>query len=387
MMDRWTYRKLRDVVSFVNDGDWIESRHQSQSGIRLIQTGNIGDGVFKAKDDKPHYISEETFSQLGCTEVIEGDCLVSRLPDPVGRACIVPNIGGKMITAVDCTILRFKPSMLPSFFVYYSRSKHYHREIVNNTTGTTRKRISRKNLESVSVPFPPLCEQERVVAELDLLSGVLNKQMSLLKELDILANSVFYDMFGNPVENERGWNSELLGALTTLYNGRAFKPTDWSDSGLPIVRIQNLNNPQAVFNCYNGFVEEAYLLHGGELLYAWSGTPGTSFGAHIWSGNDAVLNQHIFKVAFDETRLTKVYFLYYLNLSVQSLFEKTHGGVGLQHITKGTLMAQVVPLPPLSLQRLFAEKIDTIEQQKRLINLSIAETRKLFDFTMDKYFG
>ena len=76
----------------IADGDWIESRHQSDDGIRLIQTGNIGNGVFKAKDDKPHYISESTFAELGCTEIFAGDCLVSRLPDPVGRACIIPEL-------------------------------------------------------------------------------------------------------------------------------------------------------------------------------------------------------------------------------------------------------------------------------------------------------
>ena len=151
MKQGWEIKKLREVCSLIADGDWIESRHQSDDGIRLIQTGNIGNGVFKAKDDKSHYISESTFAELGCTEIFAGDCLVSRLPDPVGRACIIPELNCRMITAVDCSIIRFNGGMAPKFFIYYTQSEKYKRDIDNNTTGTTRKRISRKNARKSTV--------------------------------------------------------------------------------------------------------------------------------------------------------------------------------------------------------------------------------------------
>ena len=104
---------IKDITTLVTDGDWIESKDQSPFGIRLIQTGNVGNGHFKSKDDKPHYISEETFEKLGCTEIFEGDCLISRLPEPVGRGCLVPNTNSRMITAVDCSIIRFKDITIP----------------------------------------------------------------------------------------------------------------------------------------------------------------------------------------------------------------------------------------------------------------------------------
>ena len=141
MREGWTYKKLGEVATLVVDGDWIESKDQSDYGIRLIQTGNVGNGIFKSKEDSPHFISEETFSRLGCTAIFEGDCLVSRLPDPVGRACIVPNIGCKRITAVDCSIIRFGKNYLPKFFVDYSQSANYRISINNSTTGTKRKRL------------------------------------------------------------------------------------------------------------------------------------------------------------------------------------------------------------------------------------------------------
>src|SRR5713226_5217896 len=91
------------------------------------------------------------------------------------------------------------------------------------------------------------------------------------------------------------WPTVKIGDALHLINGRAFKPTEWTKSGTPIVRIQNLNNPEAPYNYYQGDLPAKISLDDGDLLFAWSGTPGTSFGAHIWRGGKAWLNQHIFK--------------------------------------------------------------------------------------------
>lgn len=98
------WMRLEDICTVFTDGDWIESKDQADEGIRLIQTGNIGMGAYLEKEEKAKYISEETFNKLKCTEIFSGDILVSRLPEPVGRACIIPEKKERMITAVDCTI-------------------------------------------------------------------------------------------------------------------------------------------------------------------------------------------------------------------------------------------------------------------------------------------
>lgn len=141
------------------DGDWIEAKDQSGSGIRLIQTGNVGVGIFKDKGEKARYISEETFNRLNCTEVVEGDILVSRLPDPVGRACIIPGGLGKTITAVDCTIIRLKDSILPKFYIAFTNTPDYAIQIKKVLSGTTRLRVSRTNLGNIKVPLPSIEEQ------------------------------------------------------------------------------------------------------------------------------------------------------------------------------------------------------------------------------------
>ena len=145
------------------DGDWIESKDQSESGIRLIQTGNVGNGVFKDKEEKSRFISEETFNRLHCSQIFEGDILVSRLPDPIGRACIVPQID-KAITAVDCTIIRLKPFIMSEFFIAYTQTTTYQNQIKKATTGTTRRRISRANLAKIKIPLPTMEQQMEFAA-------------------------------------------------------------------------------------------------------------------------------------------------------------------------------------------------------------------------------
>ena len=160
--------RLDRISKTFADGDWIETKDQSPAGYRLIQTGNIGEGAFHEKANRARYVSAETFEKLNCSEVYAGDCLVSRLPDPIGRACIVPETGRRSITAVDCTIIRFDDSLiLPRYFVYFSQSSDYRRQIEKRASGSTRQRISRAALGAIEVPLSSLTEQERTVTILD----------------------------------------------------------------------------------------------------------------------------------------------------------------------------------------------------------------------------
>ena len=158
----------------------------------------------------------------------------------------------------------------------------------------------------------------------------------------------------------RNWVTSQIGDLCDLKNGRAFKPTEWSQSGLPIVRIQNLNNPQAPFNRYSGHFDQKHHLSGGELLFAWSGTPGTSFGAHVWKGKEAVLNQHIFRVDFDESILDRRFFRHAINQKLNELIDVAHGGAGLQHVTKGVFESTEIQIPPRQEQTRIADKLDAV---------------------------
>ena len=178
-----------------------------------------------------------------------------------------------------------------------------------------------------------------------------------LKKTHKLEGLSFSDV---PFQVPENWALVRLGQTLDLVNGRAFKPSDWTQTGLPIVRIQNLNNPFAAFNHYDGEVKEKFLIDSGDFLISWSGTPGTSFGAHIWMGGPAVLNQHIFKAIL----IGNVFEPHFLKLAINArlfeLIEQAHGGVGLQHITKPKLEAVVLTLPPLAEQHHIVAKVDEL---------------------------
>ncbi len=156
----------------------------------------------------------------------------------------------------------------------------------------------------------------------------------------------------------RSWQVVRVGDICRAVNGRAFKPTEWVSEGLPIIRIQNLKNEGASFNYYAGDVEAKFRVKHGDLLFAWSGTPGTSFGAHIWHGRDAVLNQHIFNLHFDREVADQRFLCYALNRNVADYVAKAQGGVGLAHITKGKFDDSTVPLPDITEQRRIVAEIE-----------------------------
>ncbi len=204
--------KFASICCNIVDGDWIESKDQSERGVRLLQTGNIGVGEYLDNHRRARYISLDTFGRLKCTEVFQGDILISRLPDPVGRACIVPQSVGKAIAAVDCTIVRLNNSLCNKrYFINYTQSERYYNELSKFLAGTTRTRISRKNLEKIEVPLPSLDEQRRIAAVLDKVSDLIAKRRQQLEKLDELVKARFVEMFGEPGTDKFGWGLRKLG--------------------------------------------------------------------------------------------------------------------------------------------------------------------------------
>lgn len=129
---------------------------------------------------------------------------------------------------------------------------------------------------------------------------------------------------------------------------------------MPIIRIQNLNNPEAHFNYYEGELPEKFRVTKGDLLFAWSGTPGTSFGAHLWRGEDAWLNQHIFKVTYLPDQFDKKFLQLAINQNLREYVQVAHGGAGLAHITKGKFESSILPVPSLAEQRRIVGKIEAL---------------------------
>lgn len=163
------------------DGDWIEKKDQDPNGVvRLIQLADIG--VCEFKDKSNRFITEAKAEELNCTYLQKGDILIARLPDPLGRACIFP-FEGKYITAVDVAVVRVSGvDVNPKYVMYMINSPQFRNEIKQYESGTTRKRISRKNLDKIDFEMPPLAEQNRIVSRIEELFSELDNGVEMLKK-------------------------------------------------------------------------------------------------------------------------------------------------------------------------------------------------------------
>ena len=194
--DAWEQRKLASLCEKFTDGDWIESKDQSDFGVRLVQTGNVGVAEYLDKTNNKKWISEDTFDRLHCEEVLPGDILISRLPEPAGRACIVPLLGTKMITAVDCTIVRTAPDMSNKFLVQYLSSQAYFDDVNTCLAGGTRQRISRGNLANFNVPIPvKKSEQDAIGMFFGYLDNLITLHQRKFEKLTNVKKSMLEKMF------------------------------------------------------------------------------------------------------------------------------------------------------------------------------------------------
>lgn len=130
-----------------------------------------------------------------------------------------------------------------------------------------------------------------------------------------------------------GWSERKLQDVAQLINGRGFKPFEWDTAGLPIIRIQNLNGSND-FNYYSGRYDPKIKVDPGQLLFAWSGSRGTSFGPHIWNGPKGVLNYHTWKVRVNESEIVPGLFFHVLRHLTRIIEDQAHGASALVHVQK-----------------------------------------------------
>ena len=183
----WEQRKLNDFISGdISDGDWIEKEHIKDEGkYRIIQTGNIGNGVYIDKEKSAKYMDQNSFDILKANEIFPGDLLVSRLAEPAGRTVILPNIEDRMVTAVDVTILRQNENFDAYFLLSQMNTSKILNKVSKNVSGTSHKRISRKNLEKVTIDSTSIEEQNKIGAffkQLDDTIALHQRKLDSLKE-------------------------------------------------------------------------------------------------------------------------------------------------------------------------------------------------------------
>src|SRR5579875_3838742 len=175
------------------------------------------------------------------------------------------------------------------------------------------------------------------------------------------------------VEHRTGWKALKLREVAQYINGYAFKPSDWKKEGLPIIRIQNLNDPSKPFNYFTGEIPDKYRVRDGDILISWS----ASLGTYMWRGGDAWLNQHIFKAIVDEEIIDREFFFWTMRKEIGRIADLTHGST-MKHVVQKTFLDVDILLPSPEEQKAIASVLRAVDNtiQARRNELELERERK-----------
>ena len=287
-------------------------------------------------------------------------------------------------------------------FIYYNL-RIILKKIEDETPFVTVKHLSAKKINSIKIYLPPLAEQERIVAELDLLSSVIEKKKAQLKHYDALAQSIFYSMFGDPITNEKGWDylklKELIDKGIILYHldgnhgGDYPRSDEFANEGVPYIGAKCLSGGLVDFSLAKYLpIERANKLRKGlakhgDVLFAHNATVGPV--AYLITDEQLViLSTSLTAFRCNEEEISPLFLRAYM----QSSWFVSQYKLSMKQTTRNQIpitqqKKMLFILPPLSLQQEFAAKVEAIEKQKELIKQSIADTETLFNSRMDYYFN
>ena len=362
------------------DGDWIESKDLSLEGIRYLTSGNVG--VIKYKEQGEGYITEDKFQELKCTEVFPGDILISRLNEPIGRACIVPNLDSKIVVAVDNVICRVNDLLYDKRYLVYEMNCKAYSDYTNCLArGTGMHRISRGMLGQINIVIPPLSEQTTIAdyldakcAKIDNVVAVQWKRIELLKELkqSIITKAVTKGLDKTAKMKDSGieWIGEIP-EMWRLKRGRFIVkllpgfPADSNlftddDTFMPLIRIRDIENTTTeVF--YKGDYPKEYLIQANDVLVGMDG----EFNIAKWKGSDAILNQRVCKIIETDEMLEN--YAYYLFQTPLKLINDVTYSTTVKHLSTNDIKDFRFSVPPLSEQTAIADYLDkkcaTIDKQ------------------------
>ena len=262
--------------------------------------------------------------------------------------------------------------------------------------GVAQKNLDIKELKMLNIMFPKSCEvQEQIVSELDLLSGIIEKKREQLKELDALAQSIFYDMFGDPITNEKGWEVKKLGEVCDDITDGDHMPPPKSEIGIPFLTISNIDKEKRELNFNDTFfvteeyydnIKENRKAKRGDVLYTVTG----SYGIPVIVNTDKhfCFQRHIALLKPTQETLLPIFLCHwFLCDGVKFIADQVATGIAQKTVSLTSIRKFEIILPPLPLQHQFASKIEAIERQKELIKQSISETETLFNARMQEHFG
>lgn len=354
MKQGWEIKKLGEVFT-LKAGKSISSDNIKPDGGEKMYPCFGGNGIRGYVDT---YIAEGAYPIIGRVGALCGNIQLSQGKFYATEHAIVAYIKSNDIKA-EWAALALKSLNLRQY-----------------AKGVAQPVISAGQLAELSIPIPPREEQEKIVEELDCLSSVIEKKREQLRELDALAQSIFYQMFGDPTTNKKGWEVKKLGEVASEIFAGGDKPKDFSD----------IQTDEYLYPIYANGEGDRGLLGYSKTYRVESkavalGARGASIGnCRICEGKFTPVVRLI--TIIPSNKIDIIYLFY----SVRTMSFNI-SGAGQAQLTTPNVINKSITIPPLSLQQEFAEKIEAIEKQKELIKQSITETETLFNARMAYYFN
>ena len=371
MREGWEYKKLGEICD-IYQPKTISAKEMVENGDYLVYGAN---GVIGRYYSYNHINSEVLMTCRGAT------CGTINISKPYS-----------WINGNDMVIHHKNNSITQAFLSYHLKGI----DLSDVITGAAQPQITRQSLSPKKIFVPSLSQQKHIVAELDLLSSIIEKKKAQLEEYDQLAQSIFYDMFGDPITNEKGWEvKKLKESVHEMFLGpfgSALKVTCYVPKNEAYAMVYEQKHAiQGTLELENHFVNKEkfdslarFEVKPKDFIMSCRGTIGRIFQLPK-NAPKGIIHPSLMKIRIKEDIY---YYSFFVPLLKKIIAEQTTKGNCVQMaITAKELGNMDFILPPLSLQQEFAEKIKAIEKQKELIKQSIAETETLFNSRMDYYFN
>lgn len=369
MKHNWEYKILTDCIEKVKYTNKIQSSDYKKEGLYPIIS------------QEDEYISgycdnESDLFKISKPIVIFGDH--TRIVKYIDFDFVLGADGVKILQPIDNLSAKFFSYFLKSYPIpSLGYSRHF------------------KVIKEISVPLPPLSTQQSIVSELDSLSKIIADCKETLKDYDALEQSIFYDMFGDPVKNDKGWDVKKLGEVCDVKGGYAFKSENFKNIGIPVLRIGNINSGYFTQNNMVFWDEddtlEKYAIYPGEMVMSLTGTVGKDdYGNLCILGSDYkkyYLNQRNAKLQLHNDLDKWMLFFLLKNKEIKGILTGVSRGVRQANIANRDIENLKIILPPLHYQQQFASKIEAIEQMKSETKKALQEAETLFQARMDYWFG
>ena len=398
MRDTCIHKRFGDIATFSRGLTFAKGDVAVNSSKRVLRSNNIDLQSHSLNFDDIACLKEE-FIIPDEKKLHKGDifiCMSNGSTQHLGKVAYVEEDMDYAFGGFMGAIHPNENMAFPKYAYYACISSEYQHFLASIFNGVNINNLKWSDLANLEIPIPPLDKQERIVAELDLLTGIIDKQKSQLKELDNLAQSIFYDMFGDPVENEKGWETKML--KDTVHEmflgpfGSSLKTDCYVSKDEAFCMVYEQKHAiRKTMNVETHYIDKSkydslrrFEVHSGDFIMSCRGTIGEVFRLPL-DAPVGIIHPSLMKIRIKEDVYNPTFFLWFLSKLIKN--ENTNGNCVQMAITAKELGQRKPVVPPLTLQQSFAQKIQSIESQKAAINRSIAETQKLFDYTMDKYFG